>query len=59
MWIGIGAPPVDHITVGNNLIKLSTKMKALGIFIQGNLSWDEQAEHVISKSKNFSQLSNF
>jgi hypothetical protein len=51
MWIGTGAPPVDHITVGNNLIKLSTKMKALGIFIQGNLSWDEQAEHAISKSK--------
>jgi hypothetical protein len=51
MWIGNKGAPLDHITVGNNVIALSNKMKALGVYIQGNLSWDEQAEYTINKSK--------
>jgi hypothetical protein len=51
MWIGNQEPPVDHVTIGTNVIKLSKTMKALGVHIQGNLSWDVQAEHAITKSK--------
>jgi hypothetical protein len=53
MWIGKHNPLVNHIEVGDNVISisLSNKMKPLGIYLQGNLSWDSQAEHATNKSK--------
>jgi hypothetical protein len=50
MWIGTN-PVQTYINIGNNVIPFVSKMKALGIFIQGDLSWDAQAEHAIAKSK--------
>jgi hypothetical protein len=51
MWISTNEPPVDHIRIGSNIIAMLKKMIALGVYIQGDLSWNEQAEHAISKSK--------
>ena len=50
MWLGANKL-IDHVMIGPTAIPLTNKMKALGIYIQGNLGWDAQAEHVIAKSK--------
>ncbi len=51
MWIGNCSATFNQIRVGNNDVKLVSKLKALGIFLAGNLNWDAQADHVIAKSK--------
>lgn len=50
MWLG-PSPLIDHVKIGQNLIKLSSKIKALGIYLDGMLTWDAQAEHAVAKSK--------
>lgn len=50
MWIGDN-PLIEYLTIGTNKVHLSKQIKALGILIQGNLSWDSQAELAINKSK--------
>ena len=54
MWIGAKKAithKLDSLTVNNKGIHLTHKMKALGIYFQGDLSWDAQAEHTLLKSK--------
>jgi len=52
MWIGQPlSNPIDHIRIGSVCVPFSNKIKALGILIQGDLSWDAQAEQAIGKSK--------
>jgi len=51
MWIGKNRS-FDYVKVGQNLIPFSETMKALGVYFQGDLSWDAQADNVITKSKN-------
>jgi len=50
MWIGT-TPLLDNLSIGNNIVPFTKSMKALGIYVQGDLCWDAQAEHSISKSK--------
>jgi hypothetical protein len=50
MWIGDKCT-IEYLKVGQNHVQLTDKMKALGIIIDGKLSWNSQAEHVINKSK--------
>lgn len=56
MWIG-KTSPIKAIKIKGTECDLVSKMKALGILIQGNLSWDAQAEAAISKGKKL--VSNF
>jgi len=56
MWIG-KTSPIDSIKIGSEDCKLVKNFKALGIFIQGDLSWDTQAESAINKGKKL--VSNF
>ena len=63
MWIGgdknkdLNCAPVDSLKIGSEDCKFVDNFKALGIFIQDNLSWDKQAEHAVSKGKKL--VSNF
>jgi len=50
MWIGANCP-ISHVTIGGNPVPLVNSMKALGVHIDGNLDWNKQAEHAVSKSK--------
>ncbi len=50
MWLGTHQK-IDHVKVGPTIIPLTKKMKALGIYFQGDLCWDAQAEHVLAKSR--------
>jgi len=50
MWIGKDKE-LDYISVNGCMVKLVDKIKALGIYLDGNLTWDAQADHAISKSK--------
>jgi len=50
MWIG-DMPLIEYLSIGDNRVPLTKSMKALGIYIQGNLCWDVQAEHALNKSK--------
>jgi hypothetical protein len=49
----MGKPDVSihSFRVGNQECQVSKNMKALGIVINGNLSWDDHAEMVIQKEK--------
>jgi ribonuclease P/MRP protein subunit RPP40 len=51
MWIGKCKPERDYVNIGTTIIKFLNKMKALGLYIEGDLSWDAQANHAIAKSK--------
>jgi exonuclease III len=51
MWIGNFKPEITHVSIGNTDVQLVAKMKALGIYLEGNLSWDAHGECVIAKSK--------
>ncbi len=51
MWIGKGQP-IDDIQLGGTVCPLVNSLKSLGIHIQGDLSWDTQAENAIAKGKN-------
>ncbi len=51
MWIGKTTPETNYFKVGPNMITFLSKMKALGILIQGDLSWDAQTDYAIDKSK--------
>ena len=50
MWVGKNTPTINPLKVGDNLVTLSDKMKALGVYFQGNLCWDAQGQHAIQKS---------
>jgi hypothetical protein len=50
MWIGKN-PSVTSLSIGTNTVPLTNSMKALGIYIEGNLGWDTQANNAINKSK--------
>ena len=45
MWIG------KELKVNGVSCKLVDSIKALGIFIDGQLSWDKQAENALAKGK--------
>jgi hypothetical protein len=51
MWLGVKGSPFKTINIGGNEVALTSNMKALGIYLQGNLAWDTQAEVAINKSK--------
>jgi len=51
MWIGKTRPPVTSIKINNSQCEFKESMKALGIFIQGNLAWDKQSEQALLKGK--------
>ncbi len=55
MWIG-KTPLIDHLRVGNNSVRLTNLMKALGFYIQGDLCWNVQAEHALNKGKKLLSL---
>jgi len=57
MWIGPSEPSKDSIRVNGTVCKFSNNIKALGIYLDKDLSWDKQAEFVINKGK--SLLSHF
>ncbi len=57
MWIAGTPCPILEFKIGNEKCKLVEKIKALGIFIQNDLSWDTQAEQAILKGKKL--VSNF
>jgi len=50
MWIGKNESGINHIKVNGTKCKMVSSMKALGIYIQGDLNWDTQAEFAIKKS---------
>jgi hypothetical protein len=50
MWIG-KTPLIDKIMINNTQCDLVKSMKALGVYFEGNLSWDTQAEQAIAKAK--------
>ncbi len=39
MWIGNYPSIIDSVTFGDSNVKLVQRMKALGIYFEGNLSW--------------------
>ena len=51
MWIGKNQP-LETIQLGGIDCPLVKSLKSLGIHIQGDLSWDIQAENAIVKGKN-------
>ncbi len=50
MWIG-KEPQLNEICINWTKCSLVKSMKALGIYIQGDLSWDTQAEFDIKKGQ--------
>jgi hypothetical protein len=50
MWIG-KTPLIDSISINNTKCNLVTSMKALGIYFEGNLNWDTQAEMSLKRGK--------
>jgi len=57
MWIGPSQPPQESLKVNDTICKFANNIKALGIYLDKDLSWDKQAEHAINKGK--SMLSHF
>jgi len=57
MWIGTRNPPKPTLAVNGTECKFVDCIKALGIYIDKTLSWDDQANHAINKGK--SLLSHF
>lgn len=51
MWIGNKNIKHPGITVGNNLVPFQNQIKALGVTISHDLSWELHASNVISKGK--------
>jgi len=50
LWIGKDRPS-DTIDLNGNVLNFADEIKALGIYINGNLCWDKQAEFAINKGK--------
>jgi len=48
MWIG-RKPDIDHLVVNKQKLTFVTSLKALGIYISGDLNWDVQAEYALRK----------
>ncbi len=50
MWIG-KKPLIQEIQINNISCHLVSELKALGIYFQGDLCWDSQAEHALNKAR--------
>lgn len=51
MWMGADAAPNASMKINGKDIEFVTKMKALGITITFNLSWEDHANNVITKGE--------
>jgi len=56
MWISRKNVPIAPIIVGNDLCEPTSNMKALGVYIDNNLSWDTQATHIVDKGKKLASI---
>ncbi len=43
---------LDQININNTEYTLVKSMKALGVYFEGNLCWDTQAETALKRGKN-------
>ncbi len=50
MWLGAKSP-LTNVMINDTPVPLTTQIKALGIFVEGDLSREAQANHAITKSK--------
>jgi len=50
LWIGKDDPETS-VELNGNVLEVADNIKALGVFINGKLNWDRQAEHAISKGR--------
>ena len=57
MWIGGKDAPIEKLKIGTDECGLVNNFKALGIYVQNDLSWHKQAEHAVAKGKKL--VSNF
>jgi len=51
LWIDKDRPSGDTIDLNVNVLNFADEIKALEIYINGNLCWDKQAEFAINKGK--------
>jgi len=42
---------IHEIELNGNILKVSAKIKALGVYFTGTLDWDDQAEAALVKGK--------
>ena len=59
MWIGKNEDNIDHITIDVDRCNLVHQIKALGILVDGHLSWDKQAEAALAKGNKLLSMFRF
>jgi len=55
LWIAKDRPS-DAIDLNGTMLNFADEIKAQGIYINGNLCWDKQAEFVFNKDKNLCHM---